>query len=133
MGRKSNFTVKKPEKHYFRQVMVKVNIGSSRGTWVAQSVGQPTTAQVTISQSVGSSPASGSVLTAQSLEPGSNSVSLSLSLPLPCLLSVIINIKNFFFNIGSSKLNYAINPRCEVMKMALYLCDLLPPKPIILF
>ena len=49
-----------------------------RGAWVAQSVEQPTSAQVMISQSVGSSPASGSVLTAQSLEPVSDSVSPSL-------------------------------------------------------
>ena len=38
------------------------------GTWVAQSVGRPTRAQVRTSQFVGSSPASGSVLTARSLE-----------------------------------------------------------------
>ena len=49
-----------------------------RGTWVAQSVKQPTSAQVMISRSVSSSPASGSVLTAQSLEPVSDSVSPSL-------------------------------------------------------
>ena len=36
--------------------------------WVAQSVKRPTLAQVTISQSMGLSPTSGSVLTAQSLE-----------------------------------------------------------------
>ena len=48
------------------------------GAWVAQSVGRPTSAQVVISRSVGSSPASGSVLTAQSLEPVSDSVSPSL-------------------------------------------------------
>ena len=39
------------------------------GTWVAQLVKRPTLAQVMISQSVSSSLASGSVLTAQSLEP----------------------------------------------------------------
>ena len=49
-----------------------------RGAWVAQSVKRPTSAQVRISQSVSSSPASGSVLTAQSLEPVSDSVSPSL-------------------------------------------------------
>ena len=49
-----------------------------RGTWVAQSVKHPTSAQVMISQSMSSSPASGSVLTAQSLEPVSDSVSPSL-------------------------------------------------------
>ena len=46
--------------------------------WVAQSVKHQTSAQVMISQSVSSSPKSGSVLTAQSLEPASDSVSLSL-------------------------------------------------------
>ena len=54
-----------------------------RGAWVAQSVKPPTSAQVTISQSVSSSPTSGSVLTAQSLEPASDSVSPSLSAPPP--------------------------------------------------
>ena len=48
-----------------------------RGAWVAQSVKRPTSAQVTISRYVGSSPASGSVLTAQSLNPASDSVSPS--------------------------------------------------------
>ena len=41
---------------------------SSQGAWVAQSVGWPTSAQVMVSRSVGSSPASGSVLAAR--EPG---------------------------------------------------------------
>ena len=49
------------------------------GTWVAQSVERPTSAQVTMSQFMSSSPASGSVLTARSLEPVSYSVSPSLS------------------------------------------------------
>ena len=52
-----------------------------RGAWVAQSVERPTSAQVMISRSMSSSPASGSVLTAQSLEPASDSVSPSLSAP----------------------------------------------------
>ena len=43
---------------------------------MVQSVKRPTLAQVMISQSVGSSPASGSLLTVQSLEPASDSVSL---------------------------------------------------------
>ena len=51
-------------------------------TWVAQSVKHLTSAQVMNLQFVGSSPASGSVLTAQSLEPASDSVFLS---PLPSL------------------------------------------------
>ena len=50
---------------------------------MAQSVERPTWAQVTISRFVGSSPTSGSVLTARSLEPASDSVSPSLSAPSP--------------------------------------------------
>ena len=50
---------------------------------MAQSVKRLTSAQVTISRLVGSSPASGSVLTARSLEPASDSVSPSLSAPPP--------------------------------------------------
>ena len=41
----------------------------SRGAWVARSVELPTSAQVMISLFVSSSPASGCVLTARSLEP----------------------------------------------------------------
>ena len=51
-----------------------------RGPWGAQSVERPTSAQITISRFVSSSPVSGSVLTAQSLEPASDSVSPSLFL-----------------------------------------------------
>ena len=40
----------------------------SQGTWVAQSVKPPTSAQVMILQSMGSSPVSDSLLTTQSLE-----------------------------------------------------------------
>ena len=61
------------------------------GTWVAQSVKHLTSAQVMISQSVSSSPASGSVLTAQSLEPVSDSVSPSLSAPPPFMLSLSVS------------------------------------------
>ena len=64
-----------------------------RGTWVAQSIKRLTSAQVMISQFVSSSPASGSVLTAQSLEPASHSVSPSLSLPLPCSCCVFLSQK----------------------------------------
>ena len=46
-----------------------------------QSVKHPTSAQVTISRSVSSSPTSGSGLMVQSLEPASRSVSPSLSVP----------------------------------------------------
>ena len=45
---------------------------------MAQSVKRPTWAQVMISQFMGLSPVSGSVLTAQSLEPALDSVSLAL-------------------------------------------------------
>ena len=55
--------------------------GVFRGARGAQSVKRPTSAQVTISRSVSSSPVSGSVLTAHSLEPVSDSVSPSLSAP----------------------------------------------------
>ena len=61
--------------------------------WVALSVKRPTLAQVMISQFVGSSPASGSVLTAQSLEPASDSVSPSLSLPLSQSCAVSLSQK----------------------------------------
>ena len=59
-----------------------------RGAWVVQLVERPTAAQVTISWSVGSSPASGSVLTAWSLEPALDSLSISLSLSLSLCLSL---------------------------------------------
>ena len=48
---------------------------------MAQSVKRPASAQVMISQLVGLNPVWGSVLAAQSLEPASDSVSPSLSLP----------------------------------------------------
>ena len=64
----------------------------SWGAWVAQSVGPPTSAQVMISRFVSSSPASGSVLTAQSLEPALDSVCLLLSLFLPALHSVSLSL-----------------------------------------
>ena len=50
---------------------------------MAQGVKRPTSAQVTISRFVGSSPALGSVLTAQSLEPASDSVSPPPLCPFP--------------------------------------------------
>ena len=63
-----------------------------RGAWVVQSVKRLTLAQVMISLFVGLSPTSGSVLTAQSLEPTLDSVSQSLSLPLPCSYSVCLSL-----------------------------------------
>ena len=70
-----------------------------RGAWVAQLVKHPTSAQVMISWFVGSNPASGSLLTAQTLEPASDSVSASLSAPPPltfCLCLLKTNVKIFF-------------------------------------
>ena len=64
---------------------------------MAQTVKHPTSAQVMISVmiswSVNSSPASGSVLTAQSLEPVSDSVSPFLSDPTPFMLSLPVSKK----------------------------------------
>ena len=64
--------------HYLMVVGSKPELG---GVWVAQSVERPTSAQVTISRCVASSPASGSVLMARGPEPASDSVSPSLSAP----------------------------------------------------
>ena len=61
------------------------------GAWVTQSVKRPTSAQVTISRFMGSSPVSGSVLTAQGLEPASDSVSPSLHLHA---LALSLSLKN---------------------------------------
>ena len=66
---------------------------TSWGAWVAQWVKCPTSAQVTVSQSVSSSPASGSGLMAQSLEPASDSVSPSLSARLPFMLCLSLSQK----------------------------------------
>ena len=58
---------------------------------MAQSVEHLTSAQVTISRIMGLSPTSGSVLTAQSLEPASDSGSLSLC---PSPLMLYLSFKN---------------------------------------
>ena len=67
-----------------------------RGAWVAQSAECLTLAQGTILQFVGSRPASGSMRIAQSLEPASDSVSLSVSAPplLMLCLSLSLSHKN---------------------------------------
>ena len=65
------------------------------GTWVVLWVGGPTSAQVMIPRFMSSSPSSGCVLTAQSLEPTSDSaLSLSLSLPFPCSYSLSLSFSN---------------------------------------
>ena len=62
---------------------------SKANCWVAQSVKRPTSARVMISRFVGSSPALGSALTAQSLEPASGfCVSLSGPPQLALFLSL---------------------------------------------
>ena len=58
---------------------------------MAQSVKRLTSAKVIVSRFMGSSSASGSVLTAQSLEPASDSVSPSLSVPLPFMLCLSLS------------------------------------------
>ena len=60
---------------------------------VAQLFERMTSAQVMISAFVGSRPTSGSVRTARSLEPASDSVSPSLSLPL-LLLTLCLSLNN---------------------------------------
>ena len=65
---------------------------AKRGTWVAQSVERPTSAQVVISQFMGLGPTLGSVLPACSLEPTSDSVSPYLS--APTLLTLCLSLKN---------------------------------------
>ena len=64
-----------------------------RGAGVARLVKHLTSAQVMISGSMSSSLASGSVLTAQSLEPASDSVSPSLTVPRPRSHSVSLSQK----------------------------------------
>ena len=70
--------------------MGKIKVHESRGAWVAQSVKRPASAQVMISQSVSSSPMSGSVLAARSLGPASDSVPLALS--APSLLALCVSL-----------------------------------------
>ena len=60
---------------------------------MAQFVEHPTLTQVMISQFVGLSPALGSVLTAQGLEPAWDSVSSSLTTPPPLTLCLSLSLK----------------------------------------
>ena len=64
------------------------------GTWVAQSVEHPNLAQVVSPWSIRLSPASSSVLTAQSLEPSSDSMSSPLSAPPPLALCLCLSLKS---------------------------------------
>ena len=74
-----------------------------RGTWVAQLVKRLTYVQVMISQFMSSSPASGSVRTAQSLEPASDSVSPSLSAPPPLTFCLSLSVSLFQKKINIKK------------------------------
>ena len=84
------------------KILIKVNEELQKsqkgsGTWVAQSVKRPTSAQGMISRFKGLSPTSGSVLKARSLEPASSSVSPSLSHALSLSLKNKYTLKKFFF------------------------------------
>ena len=61
------------------------------GTWVVQLVEHLTLAQVMISRFVSSSPTLDSLLSAQSLEPASDSVSSNLSAPLLLMLCLSVS------------------------------------------
>ena len=71
---------------------------------MTQSVEHLTSAQLMISQFVSPSPASGSVLTAQSLEPALDSVSPSLS--LPPLLALCLSLSKINKTLKKFKLNF---------------------------
>ena len=70
------------------------------GAWGAQLVERPTLAQVMTSRLVSSSPVSGTVLTAQSLELASDSVSLSVSAPPLLTISLSLSL-----SLSVSKIN----------------------------
>ena len=76
---------------------------------MTQSVKLPTLVQVMISQSVGSSPASGSVLTAYSLEPASDSVSPSLSASPPLISVSLKNKQTLKKNLKKKPLQMDLN------------------------
>ena len=65
-----------------------LNIVAVRGAWVAQLVKHLTLAQVTISWFMSLNPMSGPMLTAQRVEPASDSVSPSLCLSASLTLSL---------------------------------------------
>ena len=67
---------------------------SCGGAWVVQSIEHLTSAQVTISLFLSLSPTSGSVLTAQSLEPPWDSMSPFFSAPPLLLLCLSQSLKN---------------------------------------
>ena len=83
--------------------MVAFRNEDSWGAWVPQSVKHPTLARVMILLFSRSSPRSGSVLTAQNLEPALDSLSPSLSAPPLLMLCLSLSkmnkhLKKFFKN-----------------------------------
>ena len=66
----------------------------ARGTWVAQLVKCPTSAQVMVSWFMNSNLTSGSVLTAQSRKPPSDSVSPPLSAPSMLMFCLSLSLNN---------------------------------------
>ena len=74
--------------------ILNIKVAILGGFWVIQSVKWPTSAQVMISRFVDSSPTSGSVLTAQSLELASDSVFPSSSAPPLLALCLSLSLKN---------------------------------------
>ena len=87
----------------------------SRGAWGAQSVKRLTSAQVMISWFVSSSPASGSVLTAQSLESASDSVSPSFS--APSLLMLLLSLSRLLSKINIKKIYYVQQKKSDTYKI----------------
>ena len=92
------------QSNYFWGLIIKDIRILLRGTWVAQLVERLTSAQVMISPLISLSPTSGSVLTPQSLEPASDSVSFSLcpSLARP----VCVSLKNKHLKTTTTKKNF---------------------------
>ena len=96
---------------------------------MAQSVKRPTAAQVMISHSVSSSPASGSMLTAWTLEPALGSVSPSLcSSPTHALSLSLPKINNFLKSLKKKTTNrfngkFTIkDPRYKILEMTAVSC-----------
>ena len=92
----NNLTIKVTFELCFKKVF-----NGFQDAWVAQSVEPMTLVQVMISQLVSSSPASGSVLTAWSLEAASDSVSPSLSAP-PLLVLSLFHSLSFTLSLSLS-------------------------------
>ena len=97
---------------------------------MAQLVKRLTMAQVTISPFVSSRPASGCVLTAQSLEPASDSVSPSLFAPTPLVLCLSLSLskmnKHFLKNLQSVQYGVVSKLQWENHTVQTILCGAMP-------